>query len=175
MFTHDDRLPEACRRLALEPTVLEAHRGERSQVVVRCRDHPALMYLGDAHAVLNTPGYPGDALRRVIPGLWRNAVESAASDVTRHRLMTAGRSFDDVEAALASASGLRRKLALALHDAEHHADVRATVRARWGAPSAGILDVITKGAHEAIERDAEGVVRDTRTLVRQLLALVDAA
>lgn len=172
VFTHDERLPEACRRLALAATVFEVHRGERSQVGVRRRDHPARMYLDDARAVLNTPDFPADARRRVIPGLCRNAVESAAIDLARHRLMGDGRSFDDVEQALRAANGLRRKLALALRG-DAQAEVMSAVRSRCGDRAADVLADLTTGAHQAIDRDAEAVVRDTKALVVHLLGAVE--
>src|SRR5690606_2206423 len=51
VFTHDDRLPEAVRRLGLPATVLGVTRRVRSVVEVHESADPVLGYLDDARAV----------------------------------------------------------------------------------------------------------------------------
>jgi ABC-type Mn2+/Zn2+ transport system ATPase subunit len=83
VFTHDERLPDACRRLGIKARVLEVTRGPRSEVSVRGKTNPVDDYLDDARAILKTDGYPIEALRKVVPGLCRNAVEAACVAIRR--------------------------------------------------------------------------------------------
>jgi ABC-type lipoprotein export system ATPase subunit len=67
VFTHDDRLPEALRRLALPATVLEVCRGAGSVVSVRPVRDPASRALDDARALVLSTNLPPEAVRRVVP------------------------------------------------------------------------------------------------------------
>src|SRR5690606_22051356 len=51
VFTHDDRLPEALRRLQLPATIVEVVRRENSEVELRQVRDPVRLYLDDARAV----------------------------------------------------------------------------------------------------------------------------
>ncbi|MGD9755156.1 MAG: hypothetical protein AB7W59_29540, partial [Acidimicrobiia bacterium] len=172
VFTHDERLPDACRRLGLEATVYEVHRAERSAVTVRRTKPPALLYLDDARAVLKTEGYPAEALERVVPGLCRNAIEASCADVAHRRLLAAGLGAEDIERQVEGATSLRHKLALALFgDAGRHTDVAGHVTRKWGRPMAEIISTVNKGSHEHITRDAHGIVQDSAALVGHVLKL----
>ncbi len=67
VFTHDDRLAEAVRRLELSATVWEVQRQERSVVEMRRSDDPVKRYLQDAHAMALTK----DCRRTSVENSWR--------------------------------------------------------------------------------------------------------
>jgi hypothetical protein len=116
VFTHDDRLPEAVRRLAIPATVFEVTRREGSAVDVRRSKDPVSRYIEDAMAVAHTEGLPAQAARRVIPGLCRLAVEAACTETVRRRRLGRGDSHAMVEDLLVSLNGTRPLVALALFD-----------------------------------------------------------
>ena len=58
VFTHDDRLPEAVRRLDIDATVIEVTRREGSVVEPRRSKDPVSRYIEDAMALANTDDLP---------------------------------------------------------------------------------------------------------------------
>ena len=172
VFTHDERLPDAARRLNIEATVLEVTRGDRSQLSIRARSNPVDNYLDDARAVLATTGYPEEARRRVIPGLCRNALEAACTDVTHRRMLHEGRSHRDIDDRLEHATKLLPKLALALFsDAARAGDVLADVNRRWGTAAADCVQALKSGAHRLIDEQPDELIRATGTLARGVTGL----
>lgn len=172
VFTHDERLPDACRRLGLGAVVLEVTRADRSQVTVRSRRHPVDNYLEDARAVLATAGYPDEVRRRVIPGLCRNAIEAACVDATRRRLLAVGRRHAEIDEALESAGKLLPRLALALFgDAGRAGDVLAEVNRRWGRAAGDCVQALKVGSHQLIANDPRHVVDATDQLAHAVAAL----
>jgi recombinational DNA repair ATPase RecF len=130
VFTHDDRLAETVRRLAIPATVIEVSRRENSAVEVRKALDPVSKYLADAFQVAKTAGLPAQAARRVIPGLCRFAVEAACMEAVRRRRLAKGENYAAVEQLLAEAShGLTKLVALTLFDdAERGGEVLAALR-----------------------------------------------
>jgi hypothetical protein len=116
VFTHDDRLPEAVRRLDVAADIVEVTRREGSVVEVRRALDPVGRYLEDALAVAGTAELPSSAAGRVVPGLCRLALEAACMEVVRRRRLGRGERFGEVEAALAAAGSLTKLAALALFD-----------------------------------------------------------
>jgi hypothetical protein len=116
VFTHDDRLPEAVRRLDVRATVIEVTRREASVVDLREAQDPVARYLDDAMALATTDNLPREAARRVVPGLCRDAVEAACMESVRRRRLGKGQRHADVEAALLDAQKLTTFAALALFD-----------------------------------------------------------
>lgn len=172
VFTHDERLPDACRRLDLGAIVLEVTRADRSQVTVRSRRHPVDNYLDDARAVLATDGYPEEARRRVVPGLCRNAIEAACVDATRRRFLAAGRRHAEIDEALDAAGKLFPRLALALFgDADRAGDVLADINRRWGRAAGDCVQALKVGTHELIVNDPRLVVNATDQLAHAIAAL----
>lgn len=170
VFTHDERLPEACRRLGLGANVLEVNRGERSHVSIRTLTNPAQDYIADARAVMATRDYPEEARRRVIPGLCRHAVEAACVDSARRRLLAAGTAHDDVDTALEDATKLLPKLALALFgDANRTTDVWAHVQRKWGASTKAGLEALNKGSHQLIDERPRAVIDAAERLTNGIL------
>ena len=66
VFTHDDRLPEAVRRLGIAATVIEVTRGENSLVEARPALDPVSRYIEDARTIVKDR-LPADVASRVVP------------------------------------------------------------------------------------------------------------
>jgi ABC-type lipoprotein export system ATPase subunit len=116
VFTHDDRLPEAVRRLGIDARAIEVTRREGSIVQTRAGRDPVSRNIEDAIAVAKTEGLPAAAARRVIPGLCRVAIEAACTEAVRKRRLARGERHRDVEELLAGCAGTRAFVSLALFD-----------------------------------------------------------
>jgi hypothetical protein len=116
VFTHDDRLPEAVRRLDIAAEIVEVTRRENSVVDVRRALDPVGRYVEDALAIAGTAELPESAAARVVPGLCRLALEAACMEVVRRRRLQRGESYGDVERLLGEADGLSALAGLALFD-----------------------------------------------------------
>lgn len=137
VFTHDDRLAEAVRRLDIGADIVEVTRREGSVVELRRALDPIGRYLEDALAVAGTAELPASTAAHVVPGLCRLALEAACMDVVRRRRLARGEAHADVTRLLADAASLTRLAALALFDdAGRGADVPARLERDAGAPLA---------------------------------------
>ena len=116
VFTHDDRLPEAVRRMQLEATVISVTRRPGSVVECRPSRNPIEAHLADAYALAKDTDLPIAAQARVIPGLCRSALEAFFVDVVRRRRINKGQSHAEVEDDLAASHTLNKRAALALFD-----------------------------------------------------------
>ena len=72
VFTHDDRLPEAIRRLQLPGVIWEVTRREGSVVELTENDDPVSRFLDDARALARTTELPEDARAVVVAGFCRS-------------------------------------------------------------------------------------------------------
>src|SRR6185295_963525 len=106
VFTHDDRLPEAVRRLDVGAEIVEVARREGSVVELRRSLDPVGRYLEDAFAIAGTAELPSSAAARVVPGLCRLALEAACTEVVRRRRLARGEAHAEVERALTDAGKL---------------------------------------------------------------------
>ena len=125
VFTHDDRLPEAVRRLDIDATVIEVTRREGSVVEPRRSKDPVSRYIEDAMALAYTDDLPAEVARRVIPGLCREALEAACMEAIRRRRIGRGEPHAEVEALLPEgpeADEPRRAGALRRHGAGRRRD-----------------------------------------------------
>jgi recombinational DNA repair ATPase RecF len=171
VFTHDDRLPEAVRRLEVKASIVEVVRRARSAVETRLVHDPVRRYLSDALAVAQTEGLPLAAGRRVVPGLCRLAVEAAATVVARRKLLVLGRSHADVEELLAEQSGTRPLLALALFGPSGKpGDVSARLL-RESREFGEALRWCNEGAHEAQPGPVLDRVRQVEKLAKWVQGL----
>lgn len=165
VFTHDDRLPEAVRRLGIEATVFRVTRHDRSVVDVHTADDPVFAYLDDARAVVKTGALPADVVSRVVPGFCRSAVEAACMETIRRRRLGKGESYDAVEQLLATNARTHPLMALALFDDEQRAaDVFATLNKRVGVWASDIFRACKEGAHDAHGGDLAVLVDRTGRL-----------
>lgn len=176
VFTHDDRLPDAARRLGLNATVIEVSRRPNSVVETRVAQSPAYTYLDDAWGVARSQQVPAEVVRRVVPGLCRHAVEAACIDVSLRMLLAGGIPHADIEQTLSEQNTLMQTLALALFgEPGRSGDVMATVNSKWGPRAGDTVKICNKGAHGAPAEfgaaQAKNLVSDTRDLVDRLVEL----
>jgi recombinational DNA repair ATPase RecF len=165
VFTHDDRLPEAVRRLDIAAEILEVTRREGSVVELRRSQDPVGRYLEDALAVAGTAGLSSSSATlaapagHVVPGLCRLALEAVCMEVVRRRRLTRGDAYADVERTLGDNPDLLRLAALALYDdAGRKGEVAGRLGSEAGAPLADAFRRCAEGAPVAAA-DAIDLVR----------------
>jgi recombinational DNA repair ATPase RecF len=172
VFTHDDRLPEAVRRLDIAAEIVEVTRRDASVVELRRALDPVGRYLEDALTVAGTADLPKSAAARVVPGLGRLALEAACMEVVRRRRLGRGEPHAEVERALGDAGRLVRLLALALFDeAERSGDVLPRLEREVGPPAAETVRQCDEGANEARTVAAVELVRQASKLAAWLRGL----
>ncbi len=166
VFTHDDRLPEAVRRLAIPATVIEVMRREGSAVELRTAKDPVSRYIEDAMAVARTDGLPPQAAKRVVPGLCRLAVDAACTEAVRRRRLGRGEPHAGVEDLLAAQSGSKALAALALFDdAERAGDVLPHLN-KQGKEIADVFRMVNEGAHQELPGHPVDLVRGAERLAQ---------
>jgi recombinational DNA repair ATPase RecF len=159
VFTHDDRLPEAVRRLDIAVDIVEVTRREGSVVELRRSLDPVGRYLEDAIAVAGTAGLPSSAAAHVVPGLCRLALEAVCTDVVRRRRLLRGEAHADVERVLSEAGRLLPLAGLALFDdVERAPQVLERLEREAGAPLASVFRRCDEGG-EIPPADAVDLVR----------------
>ncbi|MGA9874165.1 MAG: AAA family ATPase [Rhodococcus sp. (in: high G+C Gram-positive bacteria)] len=115
VFSHDDRLSTAIRQMAVDARLLEVTRETGSRIHLKETLNQAKRYVDDAYALVRDEAVPDDVKRRVAPGLFRLALESAAQQLfyaTQHR---EGASRDETEQRWGAVHKTRGRLALAVH------------------------------------------------------------
>lgn len=169
VFTHDDRLSEAVRRLGIAARTIAVARKPGSVIELREANHPVLAYFDDAFALIRTAEAPPEVKGRVVPGLCRLALEAACIEVTRRRRLVAGQPHVEVEETLVAADKLSKKMALALFDdAGRTSEVMARLN-RIGRWAGDVYQRVNRGAHLPHGEDLEGVTRAAERLARELL------
>lgn len=114
VFSHDDRLAQAARRLPTPPTVLSVRRGHHSEVIVQSDLRPARRHLDDAYAILGEANMAEAVKRRILPGVLRHAVEAAAWQRYSTERLHAGDRLDELERHWEKADRTRARLELLL-------------------------------------------------------------
>jgi energy-coupling factor transporter ATP-binding protein EcfA2 len=172
VFTHDDRLYEAVRRLGIAATVVEVARKEESVIELRPALDPVERYLDDARALVRTEELPDDVARRVVPGFCRLALEAACVEAVRRRRIGRGEPHAEVEALLARRTKLNVFAALALFDdSERGGEVLARINNRYGQRQGDVFQAVNRGAHHGAGGDLRDLVRDAAILARELAVL----
>ena len=165
MLSHDDRLPAAVRRMRVKASIYEVSRGTGSKVSIRESLHPAQRYVDDAYALATDDDLPDEVKSRVIPGLCRMALETAAHEKYTARSYAQGIDRSDVEATWNSTRRLRPRLGLALYgDADKSID-------GWlagGGRRKTALHVANSKVHSAAAGNYVEDVRAVRTAVSDL-------
>jgi hypothetical protein len=160
VFTHDDRLPEAVRRLDIAAEIIEVTRREGSVVELRRALDPVGRYLEDAFAVASTGDLPSSAATRVVPGLCCLALEAACMAVVRRRHLTCGEPHAEVERILREAAHLPRLAALAVFDdVERVVEVPPRLDLEIGPGVAEAFRLCHEGALDIPEAAAVDLVR----------------
>jgi hypothetical protein len=172
VFTHDERLPEAARRLALNAVVLEVTRRAESVVEVRVALDPVERYIDDARALVRSDDVPAQVVERVVPGFCRHALEAACMEAIRRRRLAAGAPHAEVEDALRRCTTLFTFLALALFDDETKgSQVLTSINNRFGGRAGDAAKLANKGVHQVISGDLRDLVSNTAILARNLAEL----
>jgi hypothetical protein len=171
VFTHDDRLLQALRRLALPATAHMIDRKEQSVVTVLPVSGRVDQYLRDADALAKDTVLPADLLAVAVSGYCRDAVDETATEIARRRILATGKSVADTEAALRSAHTTRALLALALLG-----DVRKTsgeldkALNDLGPTTRDVLAACVEGVHEPDPARVKALLNDIRSLIETLHA-----
>ena len=172
VFTHDDRLPEAARRLDIAAEIVEVTRRDASVVELRRALDPVGRYLEDALAVAGTADLPASAAARVVPGLCRLGLEATCMEVVRRRRLGRGEPHAEVERVLSDAFRLMPLAALALFDdAARTKDVLPRVEREGGAALAQALKQSDEAAAEVKPAAAVELVRQSSKLAAWLRGL----
>ena len=170
VFTHDDRLADAVRRLKIPAHVLQVHRRDGSAVELRSVEGPVEQHLSDAHALTRTRDLPKIARERVVPGLCRQAIEAACLEAVRARRLSRGESHESIEALFEEHGKLLPRIALALFDdAARAGEVLRRVDQQIGKKQADAITECNRGSHEGFGGDdAKRFVRDVERLTEAL-------
>lgn len=168
VFTHDERLPAAIRRLDLPARILNVNRRPDSVVEIRPDGDPVSRLLDDADAVAREPRMPAEVVAIVVAGICRDAVEARLTTAATGLGLRHGRRLADVETDLVAAKRLREKAALAFFgDAERHGEVRGELM-RLGHRHAETFDLVNTAVHTGVSGDARLLVSATRRLIDAL-------
>jgi AAA domain, putative AbiEii toxin, Type IV TA system len=170
VLTHDDRLPEAVRRLGILARTYEVTRREASVVQLRPAKDPVDLNIEDAMALAYTDALPSHAARRVVPGFCRAALEAACADAVRRRRLGKGEPYGAVADLLDKADKLSARVSLALFDdpkkeGEIYARLNKEHR-EW----ADVYRWSNEGSHEEQSGPLVDRIRDAEKLARWLQA-----
>lgn len=168
VLSHDDRLADAVRRSSIKASMYEVTRGARSVVTVRETLHPAQRYLQDAEAISRDPAVPDAARQRVLPGLFRMALESAAYEVYSRHAHGAGTPRITVEQQWEKAPKLKDRLGLALRT---QSDGQTMGWVQGGAARSRAFHVCNSGVHGGVSIEPEDF-RSVRTAIQDLRGAV---
>lgn len=171
VFTHDDRLPEAVRRLRIKATHFAVTRRPGSVVEVRTALDPVSAAIDDALALVHTAELSREVLQRVVPGYCRSAVEAACQQVVRRRRLGKGQVHAEVERELEDARKLNALASLAMFDdATRGGDVLPRLN-RIGGWAGDAFVAVRDGAHGGHAGDMGHLVDNTQRLCEEIIGL----
>jgi energy-coupling factor transporter ATP-binding protein EcfA2 len=170
VFTHDDRLPEAARRLGIAATVFGVTRRADSVVEVRKTTDPITGHIEDARALALTQELPPEVAGRVVPGFCRAALEAACIDVTRRRRLRRGELHEDVEQLITKNPKVYPLMALALFDDPQKTNEVLPRLKRKGQWAVDAFKACQAGAHEAHEGDLRNLIDASHKLATAVAA-----
>jgi hypothetical protein len=170
VYTHDDRLPEAIRRLDLPATILGVTRSLDSTVSIREQSDPVSSYLSDARVIAGDTDLPMEVRQRVVPGLCRAALERRCQEIFYRRRLSAGASRTEIEQEWTGTKRTNQRLMLIVNRPnENNLD-------RWLAnrPHRKVaLGVCTSAAHNGYNGNPLDAVADVTRVVDELGAAHD--
>jgi len=170
VFTHDERLPEAIRRLDIEARVMRVQRRAKSQLEITAGRPPSERYLDEASSLSKGEDLPPEVIRVVVPGFCRSAIEAACAERIRRERVSAGISHAAVDDELAQLTTVNSWLraALGLSQAQGK-ELRQKVINLGGEGAWKAVALARSGAHEAIgDLDPVELAGDTKKLVSAL-------
>lgn len=115
VFSHDDRLASTIRDTGTDARLIEVVREAGSKVTIRDNLNPAQRQVNDVFALLKDEGLPKEIRMRVMPGLFRLAVEAAAKQAFYTKRALAGGSRAESEKAWTAAMKTGQRMALAVY------------------------------------------------------------
>ncbi|WP_328459420.1 AAA family ATPase [Actinoplanes sp. NBC_00393] len=169
VFTHDDRLPEAIRRLDIKATVFEVTRRDGSAVEVRKACDPADRYLDDARAVAGAVDIPEEAKYLLVAGFCRSAIEAVAMDRYRAERYEAGVPYVKIAESVGSAHTVKDKLALGLFgDVGRRGELLSYLNRNFGARAADVVQAVAGAVHGHRNMPSRAMVAGSIELVGRL-------
>jgi ABC-type lipoprotein export system ATPase subunit len=169
VFTHDERLPEAVRRLDIDARIMQVQRRAGSKLEIIAARPPSDRHIGEAFAFAKADDVPDEVRARVIPGLCRCAIEAACAARLRRTLLEEGTAHAQVEERLASITSLTGWLAAALNlTVAQGREIREAIRRLGGDDAVEVVDLARRGTHERLNVDGLQLVQGARRLVRAL-------
>ena len=169
VFTHDERLVEAVRRLRLTATVWEVCRAENSVVQVRMCDDPVGRYLSDARAMRTTDDLPEEARAELVASCCRSALETAGDTRFRQVRLARGQSHAEVEQVLEQALTTRQRLSLAVFDdLSENRNLLTHLTNTLGTWAVDVLHACRAGTTSSYDGDLQTLIRDTERLTNWL-------
>jgi hypothetical protein len=166
VFSHDDRLADAVRRIDPHAQIVEVTRAGNSEVQITDSRTPAYRYIEDARALASDKALDPGVKAKVLPGLCRFALEAATYEVFVRARYLAGHDRASTEDTWSSAKKTIKKLALALHD-DADKDVSP-----WRDASTwrkATLDTCARGVHAGLGSNPHGAVNDLEKTVADVL------
>ncbi len=169
VFTHDDRLPEALRRLRLPCSITEVTRLPGSVVTVRNALDPVEQYFEDARALASDRRLPSDVAIQSVPGICRQGLEAACMERIRRRRIGRGQTHAQVEEHIAKASTLKPLAALALlEDLSKTSQVVTLISQRWGPDLADVFQVCNRRVHEGYSGNLTDFINQCTRLAKRI-------
>jgi hypothetical protein len=148
VFTHDERLAEATRRLGFAARVTQVRRRPGSLVETTEARAPAQQAIDEARVMLYDEHVSAKVKNRVVPVICRSAIEASCADAVRRKRLAKGERHADVEEALLDANTLYQKVALALFDdAGKTSDVLPRLKNGYGSWAADAFVRCNSGSH----------------------------
>ncbi|WP_280456472.1 AAA family ATPase [Nocardia carnea] len=168
VFTHDDRLAEAVRRMQIDARILEVQRRERSVVEIRLSSDPVHRYLDDARALLRTPQLPPAISDELVASCCRSALEAASLARAKRVLLAEGMDHSEVQRRIDSAQSTRAMVTLAVLGPGRRIEDLNKRLAREGRWAVEVVRDATAGAHIPIARDLSDLIAETERFVNWL-------
>jgi hypothetical protein len=169
VFTHDERLSEAVRRLDIDARIMRVLRRAASKIEVVASPPPSDRYVGEAFAFAKNPDVPEEVRARVLPGLCRAAIEAACIAQLRRRLIESGTPHAEVETWLAGDRSLTAWLAEVFRlSVAQGAEITDRVRRLGGDAAVETVSIVRRGAHRLVAADGLRLAEGTKALVREL-------
>ncbi|MGK5673344.1 AAA family ATPase [Micromonospora sp. URMC 106] len=168
VFTHDDRLPEAIRRLDIEADVREVTRREGSIVEVRKICDPADRYLDDARALVAAE-ISDEAKYLMVAGFCRSAIESVSMDRYRAAQHQLGTPYQQILEGLSRVHTVKDRLSLGLFGrVVPRPELFARLDRDYGVQATRTVQAVAQAVHGHRSMPVRTMVTNTATLVGRL-------
>ncbi|MFC7547994.1 AAA family ATPase [Plantactinospora sp. GCM10030261] len=168
VFTHDDRLPEAIRRLDIEADVREVTRRQGSIVEIRKVCDPADRYLDDARALV-AADIADEAKYLMVAGFCRSAIESVSMDRYRAAEHRRGTPYQQIQEGLSRAHTVKDRLSLGLFGRlVPRPELFARLDRDYGTQATRTVKAVADAVHGHRSMPVRAMVANTAALVGRL-------